>query len=140
MESVFCASRETPDLIVSTLRSLADYPTTSSADKLQTSSKARLDTPARQAIIKSAATAMSGSLKMLEIHQLREHDGGLRLSLRAVTAMLPSREPLHQTSPSVSQEQSNLPGRTTAELRTRIHETGRVVRLTVKHDEDSTVF
>jgi hypothetical protein len=37
-----------------------------------------LDTPARQAITESAAIAMISGLMMAEIHQLQEHDGGLR--------------------------------------------------------------
>jgi len=79
VESVFRTSRQTADLTASALRSIADYPTTSSADKLQTSLKVCLDTPARQVITESAAIAMISSLMMAEIHQLREHDGGLRL-------------------------------------------------------------
>jgi hypothetical protein len=43
--------------------------------------KVCLDTPARQAITESAAIAMISGLMMAEIHQLQEHDGGLRLRL-----------------------------------------------------------
>ncbi len=42
-----------------------------------------LGTSARQVITESAAIAMISSLMMAEIHQLREHDGGLRLSARS---------------------------------------------------------
>ena len=75
VESVLCASRETPDLIVSTLRSPADHPATSSAHKMHTSSKEWVYTFARQAITEGAATTMISRLTTAENHQLRGLDG-----------------------------------------------------------------